>query len=200
MISSAIVSVSDEDSKYLQEDPSPISLESHPSAMTYSKMAPSSNFTDFIHLDLEKLALESPPDDHFPANACLQPLPVSRDVYSLDGPFTPVDTKPSTVFDNEGTIIDTFAPRPSPFNLSPTSSIDSDLDGALGTSAFFATRSRVVRVSFWHAYSVMHSHRLATAAEFAIPSCFFSEGVVLSQCILSLSWRQMLLMITFRRP
>jgi hypothetical protein len=162
MISSASVPASDEDSKYLQEDLSPISLESHPSAMTYPNITPSSNFTDFIHLDLEKLALESPPEDHFPASVYLRPSLASRDGFPLDGPFATGKTKPPTAFDNdEGTIIiDTFAPRPSPFNLSPTSSTDSDLDGASGTlpfDAFFGTQSRVVRVSFGIHILLTHS-------------------------------------------
>ena len=87
--------------------------------------------------------------------------PSSPSIYNASGqcvfesPFTyswPGYRKESQ--DDLPTIIDTFAPRRPSFDLSPTSSASSDLDSSMpyysGRSpfdAFFATQSRVLRVS-----------------------------------------------------
>jgi hypothetical protein len=67
---------------------------------------------------------------------------------TLGTPFTPSQHWKSLGRD-EATVIDTFAPKPRSFDLSPTSSTSSDLDGYSSASpfdAFLVTKSRVVRV------------------------------------------------------
>jgi hypothetical protein len=74
----------------------------------------------------------------------------------LESPFTyPWPGYQKESLDELPTIIDTFAPRRPSFDLSPTSSASSDMDLSMPyysmspIDAFFASQSRVVRVSFY---------------------------------------------------
>lgn len=111
-----------------------------------------SKFTDFDLGRLQNLTLPSHSMSSLTSpsalHICSNPL---KSHCFLGAPFAMSYTCKE---DDSPTIIDTFAPRPLTFDLSPTSSASSDLDSLSSHSsfprssfdAFVATRSRVVRV------------------------------------------------------
>lgn len=122
-----------------------------------------SNFNDFDHvlgrlqgLTIPSCAMSSltPPS---PLNLCSD---FSKSYCTLDAPFIMSHACKQPGDDDGPTIIDTFAPRPLSFDLSPTSSVGSDFESLSSHSslphssfdAFVATRSRVVRVCDIPAY------------------------------------------------
>ncbi|KAF9460473.1 hypothetical protein BDZ94DRAFT_1265986 [Collybia nuda] len=108
---------------------------------------------------LQKLSLpsHSTPSLTSPSSSVFSPSsdsPKARN--TLGAPFSMSCLYPSNQAEDDDvpTIIDTFAPRPLPYDLSPTSSASSDFDSVSSHSsfprpsfdAFVATRSRVVRL------------------------------------------------------
>jgi hypothetical protein len=121
-----------------------------------------SNF-DNVHSRLQKLTLPSHSHSSLTSSSTSVLSPSSgspKARYTLGAPFSMSYPYPSKQFGDEDvpTIIDTFAPRPLAYDLSPTSSASSDF-GSLSShssfpraslEAFVATRSRVVRVCGVH--------------------------------------------------
>jgi hypothetical protein len=116
-----------------------------------------SKFNDFDHVlgRLQRLTLSSLSVSSLTSPSSLNHCsdsPKSRS--SLDAPFAMSYSSKDPDEDDGPTIIDTFAPRPLMFDLSPTSSASSDFDSISSHTsfprssfdAFVATRSRVVRV------------------------------------------------------
>ncbi|KIM77391.1 hypothetical protein PILCRDRAFT_825351 [Piloderma croceum F 1598] len=118
----------------------------------YPSAKGSSTVDDVVHR-LQSLAIPSRPQSPSQSSPSISLHPSSPSVF--ESPFTyswSAYRKESQ--DDLPTIIDTFAPRRPSFDLSPTSSASSDLDSSMpycsGRSpfdAFFATQSRVVRLS-----------------------------------------------------
>lgn len=117
------------------------------------------NTFDDVLSRLQKLTLPS----HSPSSLTLSSSSALRNSSdspkvrcTLGAPFSMTYPYPSKDFDEDDipTIIDTFAPRPLAFDLSPTSSASSDFDSPSSHTSlprssfesFVATRSRVVRV------------------------------------------------------
>ncbi|RDB23512.1 hypothetical protein Hypma_009234 [Hypsizygus marmoreus] len=117
-----------------------------------------SNSTGFDHTlaRLQTLSLSSPHSDlsltSMSASRSSSDSPQSQ--CALSAPFSMSYRRPSKDLDGVPTIIDTFAPRPLGYDLSPTSSASSDFDShsshisfpRSSYEAFVATRSRVVRL------------------------------------------------------
>ena len=118
----------------------------------------SSNY-EYTLSRLQRLALPSHLESSLTSPAVFSATPcsgLSSHKVRYSPPFSHSYFKPNDAYeDSAPIIIDTFAPRPVPLDLSPTSSASSDLDSTSSHSsaskssfeAFFATRSRVVRVS-----------------------------------------------------
>lgn len=112
-----------------------------------------SSFDEVIHR-LQKLSIPSRPHSpsQLPPSITFDPPPHMGGQYSQEAPYAypwPEYTKNSQ--EEYPAVIDSFAPRRTSFDLSPTSSASSDLDPSMSRTsfdAFFATRSRVIRVSF----------------------------------------------------
>lgn len=116
--------------------------------------------TDYEHTlsRLQRLALPSHLESSLTSPALFSATPcsgLSSHKVRYSPPFSHSYFKPNDAYeDNAQIIIDTFAPRPVPLDFSPTSSASSDLDSTSSHSsaskssfeAFFATRSRVVRL------------------------------------------------------
>jgi hypothetical protein len=128
-----------------------------PSVYPFAKGFP---FDDVVH-QLQELSISSRPQSPSQASPSIafhpsSPL-ISNTGCILESPFAyswPEYRK--ELHDEFPTIIDSFAPRRPSLDLSPTSSASSDLDlsmpyysmsGRSSFDAFFATQSRVVRVS-----------------------------------------------------
>ena len=116
-----------------------------------------SKFNDFDHVlgRLQKLTLPSPSVTPLTSPSALNLFPDSPKSHcALGAPFSMSYTCKEPDEDDGPTIIDAFSPRPFVFDLSPTSSASSDFDSLSSHTsfprhpfdAFFATRSRVVRV------------------------------------------------------
>jgi hypothetical protein len=132
----------------------------YPPAMSLYPSAKGPSVDDVVHR-LQGLSIPSRPQSPSQSSPSISFHPSSPSIYNTPGQgifessFTyswPGYRKESQ--DDLPTIIDTFAPRRPSFDLSPTSSASSDLDSSMpyysGRSvfdAFFATQSRVVRVS-----------------------------------------------------
>ena len=148
MLSPLLLPVIDSRNSYNEPCPSRRPPSSRcPPAMTSIHPFPSgSPFDDVIHR-LQKLSIPSRPQSPFqrsPSMSCTN----TGGQYMLDSPFAyswPECRKEAQ--DGLPTVID------SSFDLSPTSSASSDLDLSVpyyamsGRDAFFATQSRVIRVS-----------------------------------------------------
>jgi hypothetical protein len=116
-----------------------------------------SKFSDFDHVlgHFQKLTLPSQSVSSLTSSSALNHCSDSSKSHcTLDSPFSMSYACKEHDEDDGPTIVDTFAPRPLVFDLSPTSSASSDFDSLSSYTsfprssfhAFVATRSRVVRV------------------------------------------------------
>lgn len=141
--------------------------QSLPRFSTTTMLPPPPSFDDIVHR-LGKLSIPSrphSPSQQPPSSISFHPGAMSNtntlfggQPFALDSPFSYSRSEYLKEQDLP-VVIDSFAPRRPSFDLSPTSSTtSSDLDPSVSWSqssmrrssiyAFFATRSRVIRVSF----------------------------------------------------